>query len=142
LASVASFGLIASRSTPERSLTWEQPAQGQNLTALVASARAKAQAEDKPLFLDFTADWCTACKEIENKTFPDMRVQAEAGRFIAVKMDMTDASDPAVEKAFEEFTVRGLPTLILFDSNGRESARFNGEFVPAERLVEAMANVD
>ena len=57
-------------------------------------------------------------------------------------MDMTEASDPAVERAFEEFSVRGLPTLILFDSSGKEARRFNGDFVTAERLVEAMTAIN
>ncbi len=142
LVSVASFGFITGASTPSRTLTWEEPEQGQTLVALVDAARAKARAEDRPLFLDFTADWCGACKQIASETFPDERVQKEAGRFVSVKMDMTDMSNPSVERAFEEFAIVGLPTMILFDSSGKEVHRFKGDFVTAERLVEVMSAVN
>lgn len=138
LVAAGSFGFISASNTPSRTLVWEKPAPGQDLTAMVQAARQKAAAEKRPLFMDFTADWCAACKEIEKHTFPDEAVQQAAGRFVSVKMDMTEANDPAVENAFDEFDVRGLPTLLLFDSSGKEVTRFNGDYVSAERLVAAM----
>jgi thiol:disulfide interchange protein DsbD len=134
------FGLLSGLTTPERSLTWEYPAEGQDLWSHVTDSRARARTEQRPLFMDFTAAWCAACKEIELQTFPDDRVQSAAGRFMSLKLDMTDDSDPAVEKTFEEFGIRGLPTLILFDSAGKEVKRF-GDFVPAEVLAAAMQAV-
>lgn len=135
------FGLIAGFTTPERTLTWERPENGQDLYSLVTESRQRAQAEGRPLFMDFTAAWCAACKEIDKLTFPDERVQQAAGRFVALKLDMTDMSDPAVERTSQEYQVRGLPTLILFDSRGQEVKRF-GDFVTAEELSEAMERVN
>ncbi len=139
--SLGTFGFVSGMTTPTRLLSWEHATDGTSLQTLVQDAQAKARAEGKPLFMDFTAAWCGACKEIENQTFPDARVQAAAGRFIAVKLDMTDDSDPAVEQTFKDFRVVGLPTLILFDSNGTEVRRF-GDFVSAEDLAGAMEAVN
>lgn len=140
LVSLGSFAFISGWTTPERTLTWEEPAPGRDLWGLVSGSQAKARDLGQPLFIDFTAAWCIACKEIENRTFPDERVQEAAGRFISVKADMTNDSDPAVEKTFKEFGIRGLPTLILFDSKGQEVKRFN-DFVDAETLSSAMRSV-
>src|SRR5690606_32634544 len=63
LVSVAGFAAVTNVATPERSLVWLKPEPGQDLMALVDSARARAKQEGKPLFLDFTAAWCAACKE-------------------------------------------------------------------------------
>ncbi len=138
----ASFGFIVGFNTPTSGLAWVSPEAGQDMTQLVESARAQAVAEGKPLFMDFTADWCAACKEIERRTFPDERVQDAAGRYISVKLDMTNDSDPAVERTFEQFGIRGLPTLILFDSAGEEAKRFFGDFVGPEDLAAAMDAVN
>lgn len=138
----ASFGFVTSMLTPERRLAFERPRDGEDVTALVSRARATAKSEARPLFLDFTASWCAACKEIEKDTFPDDRVQKAAGRFVAVQLDMSNAEDPAVERTFAEYSIRGLPTLILLDSDGKERRRFFGDFVPAEELARAMEAVD
>lgn len=138
----ASFAAITNVTMPERTLTWQKPSPGQDLLSLVESAKAKAKAEGKPLFLDFTAAWCAACKEIETHTFPDQRVQAAAGKYVAVKMDMTNDADPAVERVYELFGIRGLPVLVLYDSEGNEAKRFFGDFVPPEVLSEHMNAVN
>jgi thioredoxin:protein disulfide reductase len=142
LVSAACFGAITNATMPERTLVWHKPTPGQDLLSLVESAKAKAKAEGRPVFLDFTAAWCAACKEIEAHTFPDERVQAAAGKFVAVKMDMTNDTDPAVERAYELFGIRGLPVLVLYDSQGNEAKRFFGDFVSPELLSEHMNAVN
>lgn len=137
----AGFAAVTNLRTAERSLVWQKPAPGQDLMALLSDARQKAKAEGKPLFLDFTAAWCAACKEIETHTFPDARVQDAAGRFVSVKMDLTNDSDPAVERVYDEFGIRGLPVLVLFDTQGQEAKRFFGDFVPPEQLSAQMNQV-
>jgi thioredoxin:protein disulfide reductase len=142
MVSVAAFAGVTNLRTAERSLVWEKASPDQDLMALVSAAKAKAKQEGKPLFLDFTAAWCAACKEIEKHTFPDDRVQAAAGRYVSVKMDLTNDSDPAVERAYDEFGIRGLPVLVLFDSQGNEAKRFFGDFVPPDQLSTHMNQVN
>lgn len=134
LVSAAGFLAIAALTKPaEATLSWEK-------TDYV-SARQKALEETRPLLVDFTAAWCLACKELDKFTFSDAAVEQEAGRFIAVKVDATDDEDPEVQKALAEFQVKGLPTVILHDSEGREVRRFN-DFVDAEKFLAALRKVD
>jgi thiol:disulfide interchange protein DsbD len=60
---------------------------------------------------------------------------------VAVKVDATDDEDPKVMRAMAEFEVVGLPTVILYDSQGREAARFV-DFVKAEPFLAALQAVN
>lgn len=104
------------------------------------AGREKAAAAGKPVLVDFGASWCTACKELEHKTFPEQSVRKEATRFTAIKVDATDDEDPKVVELQNKYGVKGLPTVVLIDSTGKEMARFN-EFVDAERFSKALASV-
>lgn len=102
--------------------------------------RAKALAEGKPVLLDFGAEWCTACKELEHKTFPDPLVRTEAARFVAIRVDATDDEAPDTKRLTEKYKIVGLPTVILLDKDGSEVTRFN-EFVTADRFAAALKKV-
>lgn len=133
LTSLATFVLVLGFSTPERSLSWEE--------VPLAHARQTAVEEGRPLLVDFTASWCVACKEMDKLTFAEPQVAREAGRFLAVKIDATDDEDPAVQQAMHALGVVGLPTVVIFDSEGQEAVRYT-DFVPAERFLEAIRAVN
>jgi thiol:disulfide interchange protein DsbD len=80
-----------------------------------------AQAGGKPVMLDFYADWCVSCIEMEKFTFSDARVRARLKDFILLQADVTKNSiaDKALLKRFNLF---GPPGIIFFDGNGRELA--------------------
>ncbi|AEK60267.1 protein-disulfide reductase DsbD [Collimonas fungivorans] len=80
---------------------------------------ALAQTNGKPALLDFYADWCVSCKEMEKFTFTDPRVQARFGEMILLQIDVTanNADDKAMLKRFNLF---GPPGIIFFDGQGRE----------------------
>ena len=105
------------------------------------AARARAIADHKPLLVDFGASWCGACKELDEKTFPDPRVTTEGSRFVALHVDATDDDDPEVTRVRKKYGVtEGLPVVLLFGSDGTEAFRFT-EFVPPDRLASALAQV-
>ena len=104
-------------------------------------AMQQANAEHKPVIVDFGAAWCGACNELAKHTFADSSVRAEAGRFVAVKVDATDDENDQINKIKEKYHVVGLPTVVVLDSNGNEKIRFN-EFVPPERFLAAIKSVN
>ncbi len=82
---------------------------------------ALAQLNGKTALLDFYADWCVSCKEMEKLTFIDPRVQTSLAATMLLQVDVTanDADDKAMLKRFGLF---GPPGIILFDRSGKEIA--------------------
>jgi len=132
LVSASGFALLAASGKPSASVVWEQ--------THVDVARAKAMGSQKPLLVDFTAAWCGACKELDKKTFSAPAVGSELSRFVAVKVDATNDDDPAVEATLQRFKVVGLPTVLIFDSTGREAIRYR-DFVPPEQFLDGIRAV-
>lgn len=85
----------------------------------VAELDAKLQAPGRPVMLDFYADWCVSCKEMEAFTFTDARVKAKMGQMLLLQADVTanSSEDKALLKRFSLF---GPPGIIFFDRQGRE----------------------
>lgn len=103
---------------------------------------AAARVAGKPALIDFTADWCAACKELEAKTYPTAEFQAEARRFVLVKIDATNAGDDAVDRVTEKYGVAGLPAVVFLDSKGNivPDVRVQG-FVDAPEMVARMRRI-
>jgi thioredoxin:protein disulfide reductase len=106
------------------------------------AALAAAKQAHQPVFVDFYADWCAACKELDRKTYPDARVQAAARRFVAVKIDGTHESD-ALDKVYDRYGIQGLPTVIFVKSDGTvlKDPRVVGFVEPAE-MVDLLKRVN
>jgi thiol:disulfide interchange protein DsbD len=87
---------------------------------------ALARTNGKPVMLDFYADWCVSCKEMEKLTFTDPRVDAEFDRMVLLQVDVTanNADDKALLRRFRLF---GPPGIIFFDAQGRE--------IPSTRVI-------
>ncbi|HEV8330874.1 MAG TPA: protein-disulfide reductase DsbD [Steroidobacteraceae bacterium] len=97
---------------------------------------AAATAAGKPVMLDFYADWCASCKEMEKYTFPDPQVQALLAGAVLLQADVTknDDDDRALLNRFEIF---GPPTIAFFGSDGVERKNFRlVGFAPAPRFAE------
>lgn len=80
---------------------------------------ARAKAEGKPVMLDFYADWCAACKELDRIVYVEPGVVAESQRFVLVKVDGT-AEEDDLEPLYERFGVKGLPTVAFIDGTGKQ----------------------
>ncbi len=97
---------------------------------------AVAATAGQPVMLDFYADWCVSCKEMERYTFSDPAVIQELGRFVLLQADVTanDAADQALMQG--RFKLPGPPAILFFDSTGAETPglRLVG-FKPAEAFA-------
>ncbi|NMP31768.1 protein-disulfide reductase DsbD [Thalassotalea sp. M1531] len=81
---------------------------------------AQANKQGETVMLDLYADWCVACKEFEEYTFPTEQVQKSLANTMLVQIDLTDTgSDNSIE-LMEHFDVFGLPSILFFDKNGLE----------------------
>ena len=81
-------------------------------------AMAQAKAEGRPVIIDFKADWCVACKELEAFTFSDDRVLKLGQDFVWLYFDATKGSDE-LNKLRERYSIVGLPFVAFHDKNGR-----------------------
>lgn len=100
-----------------------------------------ARQKGEPALVDFTADWCVQCKELEHRTYPDPRVRKEISRFVPILVDATKQTDSVKELA-KKYGVVGYPTVVLIDSTGnvRKDLTFAG-FKTADELVPLLAQV-
>jgi len=92
--------------------------------------------------LDFYADWCVSCKEMERYTFPQPEVIAEMQRFVLLQADVTanDADDKALLQ--QRFGLPGPPAMLFFGATGQElrGYRLVG-FVPAAEFAAHLREV-
>jgi thiol:disulfide interchange protein DsbD len=107
-----------------------------------ASKLAAARAAGKPVVIDFYADWCLPCKELDAKTFSDARVAQELDRFVRLKADLTAADDTTTVALTKQYAIVGVPTIVFIDAGGKEaaSARLTG-FEPPERFLQFAQSV-
>ena len=111
---------------PQPSVSW-RPYSSQALQQAVRSA--------KNVMLDFTAEWCGGCKEMEDVTFSDPKVIGQTRPYVRLRVDLTSKSKEG-SAAIERFNVKGIPTVIFLDGYGREipRSRIVG-FVPPDEFL-------
>lgn len=85
-----------------------------------AEAVAKAAAERKAVIIDFYADWCIPCKELEKLSFSDPRVVDASKNMVMLKANLTQGGDPEVKGLIAQYGIRGVPTVVLISPDGRE----------------------
>lgn len=111
------------------SLPWNHYS-GQSMEQILSSG--------KPVFMDFYADWCAPCKQLDRETFSDKRVADKADQFYFLKVDCTKP-DAATRAFMELYQVNGMPTLVFLTPGGKEieSLREIG-FMDADKFLSSM----
>jgi len=90
--------------------------------------------DGKKMIIDFYADWCIPCKELDALTFSDSRIVELSKEFDAYKVDMTQTISEETEAIRDKFRILGMPTVLIIDSNGNEIERITG-FVNADEFL-------
>jgi thioredoxin:protein disulfide reductase len=95
----------------------------------------------KPVIIDFFADWCSPCRELEEITFHDAVIVKQAKQnFIMIKVDLTRKENPIHEHLLKEYKVKGVPTVVFLDRQGNERSDLRlVDFLPASQFLIRMA---
>ncbi len=101
-------------------------------------SRATAAA-GRPTLIDFSADWCIPCHELEDVTFADPRVRSALSGTVLFKADMTRGDSPEAIDLSGRFGIVGMPTIVFLDAQGKEipGSRLVG-FEPPDRFLERL----
>ena len=102
---------------------------------------SEAKRVKKPVIIDFYADWCSPCRELEEITFHDAEIVKQAKQdFIMVKVDLTRKGNPVHEQLLNGYEVKGVPTVVFFDREGNERSDLRlVDFLPADQFLIRMA---
>ncbi len=97
-----------------------------------ADALKHAKELHKPVFIDFYADWCTPCKQMEKYAFNDEEVYTHINNnFVAVKVNVEYFTGMDIA---DQFHIKTYPTIIILDQRGREKGRVTGYQTTKELL--------
>jgi thiol:disulfide interchange protein DsbD len=103
---------------------------------------AEAQKSSKPVIIDFYATWCTPCRELEIVTFHNPEVVRQAEDFVMVKVDVTHKGNPLHERLLDQYRVKGVPTVVFLDGQGREHPDLRlVDYLPPEQFLLRMARI-
>jgi thiol:disulfide interchange protein DsbD len=135
--------------SPLSNFTISSASQSKNLSQLnftrvtsIAELEQKLATTNQPVMLDFYADWCVACKELEQLTFSDPKVQQQLKNTTLLQVDVTANSDE--DKALlKRFGLFGPPGIVFFNGNGKEMTTLRTVgFQDAERFSTTVARRD
>jgi len=119
VASAGSAPAGATKSAAESGLAFETIKSVADLQARVAAAKAAG----KSVMLDFYADWCVSCKEMEKYTFTDSGVQAALGNTVLLRADVTK-NDELDQALLQHLGILGPPTIAFYDATGTEQRSY------------------
>ncbi len=110
-------------------------------TAALDQALGRAAAEGRPVLLDFYADWCVSCVEMEKKIFPAQEVKSTLEKGVLLRADVTQ-NTPEDQALLARFGLFGPPGTIFYGSDGHEvsEGRLVG-YVPAQQFLEHLNKV-
>jgi thiol:disulfide interchange protein DsbD len=112
----------------EKGMTWEPYSD-----AVLVNAKEHGTL----VLIDFYADWCIPCKELDHNTWTDGEVINATKNFARLKVDLTHFDSPESEMLRKKFNISGVPTVVLLRADGSEALEMRsiGFFIPKEFLA-------
>ena len=123
---IAAYAILGSESQENV----EPQNSGLNWHTDLNSALEEAKKTNKPIFIDFYAQWCSYCKKLDENTFSDLQVQEKLkSKYVLAKIDIDKYPNIA-----SDYKVYGVPTIVFLNPNGTEIKRNEGYISPSELL--------
>jgi thiol:disulfide interchange protein DsbD len=121
------FGIYSFSRLQQQSISWEPYSEKK-----LEISRENSQ----PVIMDFYADWCIPCLELDRNTFVDREVIRTTKEFLRVKVDLTRFDSPESESLRKKYNIAGVPTIVFLRPDGAEelSSRVIG-FLPPEEFL-------
>lgn len=102
----------------------------------LAKGKKLAARQKKPMMVDFYAEWCPPCKAMKSSTWTDKQVIERAKRFVPVLVDIDKQ-----RKQTDDAKVTAVPTIVFYDSRGRELLRSEG-YVDSKGMLDLMSKAE
>jgi thiol:disulfide interchange protein DsbD len=130
-------GIVALVITTLLIVTWAMHVPGVTWQSYSDEILSEAKGKNKPVIIDFYADWCNPCRELEEITFHDAEIVKQAEQeFIMVKVDLTRKGNPIYKRLLKEYEVKGVPTVVFLDRQGNEQRNLRlVDFLPADQFL-------
>lgn len=114
----------------------------EKITNLPSLETALNEAKGKPVMLDFYADWCASCKEMESTTFKNPQLREKLNDWVIIKVDVT-ANTKEAKALLQQFNVIAPPTFLFFNKDGKElsNLRLVGE-ISAPNFIKQLAKIN
>jgi thiol:disulfide interchange protein DsbD len=127
-AAVILIGILYANSLADKGISWETYSDKEY---------SEAAENGMPILLDFYADWCIPCLELDRNTWTDQEVIRSTGDMKKLKVDLTHFDSRESEAIRKRFNISGVPTVIFIRADGTEAAdsRISGFIPPAEFLA-------
>lgn len=109
---IALWMIIPSESKTENRIDWFEPTTDQELNSAIQKG--------KPAMIDFYADWCIPCKEMDRITFSHEDVIDRSKSYIMIKVDLSRERGEFEKRLQQQFRIKGVPTYLFISSEGRE----------------------